>query len=364
MGLLVRTLTLDDWRNFRHESLTFAGGMTILHGHNAAGKTNVIEALQLLTAGCSFRRPRPQDLILEGASCARAAATLTGDGRVIDVACRVEGARRLFERNGKRCVAADLPASLMSVLFTPDDLSLVKRGASWRRDELDAFGRQANKGYGSVLGSYLHAVEQRNRLLKDINPDSSLLEAWDESLSLGGATLLAARVRMFTRLAAHIKRIHAQLAEGECLDCSYLCSLGDDVDPTTLSRDELREIFLRRLGELREQERRRQQTLVGPQRDDVTFLVDGRDARSFASQGQQRTIVLAWKMAELALSHELTGGAPLLLLDDVMSELDERRRSAMTSFVQEGVQTVITTTNLGYFPASLLGAARVVNIGE
>ena len=109
---------------------------------------------------------------------------------------------------------------------------------------------------------------------------------------------------------------------------------------------------------------RRQQTLVGPQRDDVSFTIDGRDARSFGSQGQQRSIVLAWKMAEVALCEEILGEKPLLLLDDVMSELDSVRRDAVTRFVQGGIQTVITTTNLGYFPDELLSGAKVVSMGE
>ena len=131
-----------------------------------------------------------------------------------------------------------------------------------------------------------------------------------------------------------------------------------------MGRDALTARFLERLGEGRAADLRRQQTLVGPHRDDLTFTLDGRDARTFGSQGQQRSIVLAWKMAEVELSAELLGDTPLLLLDDVMSELDERRRAAVVSFVQEGIQTVVTTTNLGYFPPELLAASKVVSFGE
>ena len=115
---------------------------------------------------------------------------------------------------------------------------------------------------------------------------------------------------------------------------------------------------------MRSAELRRQQTLVGPQRDDLAFTINGRDARAFGSQGQQRSIVLAWKMAEVELSRELSGETPLLLLDDVMSELDEGRRGAMTRFVQGSIQTVVTTTNLGYFPQELLDAAKTVIMDE
>ena len=363
MGLVASTLVLDDWRNFEHLELAASPGMTILHGHNAVGKTNVIEALQLLTAGSSFRRPHAPELVREGATSARAALTLTGDGRVVDMAVCVEDGKRRFTRNGKRCAAADVPQTLMSVLFTPDDLSFVKRAAAWRRDELDGFGRQANRGYGRLLAAYQRAIEQRNHLLKEDRPDLPMLAAWDASVATGGAALLSARLRLFCRLRDHLVVAYGEIAPGECLTCTYRSSLGAEEELVSLSRDALAERLASALERTRPESLRRQQTTVGPQRDELSFRIDGRDARAFGSQGQQRSIVLAWKMAEVRLAHEIVGQTPLLLLDDVMSELDARRRETMTRFVQDGVQTVVTTTNLGYFPQELLDRARVVRIG-
>ena len=361
MGLAVDTLELRDWRNFESRDIAFSPGMTVLHGPNAVGKTNTVEALQMLTAGVSFRRPRPAQLVREGAESAKATAILRGDGRVVDVCCLVEGSRRKFRRNGKPCQSADVPQSLMSVLFNPDDLAFVKRGASQRREELDAFGRQANRGFAKVLHTYQRSVEQRNRLLKDEHPDLALLDAWDASVALGGATLLQARLRLFERLVPKVVDVYARICDGERLSCSYECSLGDDV--WEMDRDELTSRFLSSLSSSRSDDLRRQQTLVGPHRDDLSFALDGRDARSFGSQGQQRSVVLAWKMAEVELAGEILGDKPLLLLDDVMSELDETRRAAVVSFVQEGIQTVVTTTNLGYFPDDLLASSKVVSFG-
>ena len=362
MGLLVRELALVDFRSFERLTVAPSEGVTVLVGPNAAGKTNTVEALQLLTAGRSFRRPRPRDLVREGATSARAEARLEGDGRVVDVRCDVGDGRRQFSRNGKRCQAADMPGALMSVLFTPDDLDLVKRGASHRRGELDDFGRQANRGYANVLAAYTRSVEQRNRLLKDPMVDSSLLEAWDASVSLGGATLLEARLRLWARLAERTSAIYAEVSGGEELACSYSCTLGDEA--LGLARDDLRDLFASALAQHREEDLRRQQTCVGPHRDDVTFLISGRDARSFGSQGQQRSVALALKMAEVELAAEILGSRPLLLLDDVMSELDAARRDAVVRFVGRGIQTVITTTNLGYFSPELLDDAEVVCFGE
>ena len=361
MGLAVSTLELRDWRNFEQRDIAFSPGMTVLHGPNAVGKTNTVEALQLLTAGASFRKPRPVQLVREGCESAKATVHLRGDGRVVDVSCLVEGSRRKFRRNGKPCQSADVPESLMSVLFNPDDLAFVKRGASQRRDELDAFGRQANRGFAKVLAAYQRAVEQRNRLLKEEQPNLALLDAWDASVALGGATLLLARLRLFERLVPKVREVYARICDGEDLACRYECSLGDDV--AGMGRDELTARFLERLAQGRSDDLRRQQTLVGPHRDDLSFTLDGRDARPFGSQGQQRSVVLAWKMAEVELAEEILGARPLLLLDDVMSELDERRRAAVVSCVQEGIQTVVTTTNLGYFPPDLLAASEVVSYG-
>lgn len=358
MGLRVATLELRDWRNFEHHDIALGPGMNVLVGPNAAGKTNTVEALQLLTAGASFRKPRPVQLVRDGCEAARATVHLEGDGRVLDTDCLVEASRRKFRRNGKPLAPADVPSALMSVLFNPDDLAFVKRGASARRDELDSFGRQANRGFAKVLQAYQRAIEQRNRLLKDDVPNLALLDAWDASVALGGATLLQARLRLFERLAPKVQAVYQRICGGEELTCRYESSLGDDV--FGMDRDGLTALFLERLSEGRAHDLRRQQTLLGPHRDDLIFNLDGRDARTFGSQGQQRSIVLAWKMAEVELSTEILGEQPLLLLDDVMSELDEQRRAAVVSFVQQGIQTVVTTTNLGYFPPELLEASQVI----
>lgn len=354
----MRNVGMICYRNFPLRDINLSEGMTILHGPNATGKTNTIEALQLLTSGVSFRHPRSQDLIMEGEGQARISSRIEGDGRVIDVACEITPARRRFVRNGKPCQAAALPATLMSVLFCPDDLTFVKGSARYRRDELDAFGAQANAGYRRVQMAYLRSVEQRNRLLKDPSPDLALLDAWDASVALGGATLLEARLRLFARLRQHVREVYGQVSPSDSLDCRYVSTLGDDV--AGLTRDDLAQRFAEMLAHGRSDDLRRQQTLVGPQRDDLMFTIDGRDARGFGSQGQQRSIVLAWKMAEVRLSSEVLGTQPILLLDDVMSELDEHRREAVVRFVQGGIQTVVTTTNLGYFPPELLDSSEVV----
>lgn len=363
MGLVATELQLDDWRNFDRLELGLAPGMTVFLGRNAVGKTNAVEALQLLTAGYSFRKPRPHELVRMGAASGRAKLALEGDGRRIDLVCEVSEGRRGFARNGKRVQAAALPETLMSVLFNPDDLLLVKGSAALRRDELDAFARQANRGYAKVHAAYQRAVEQRNRLLKEERPDLALLDAWDASVALGAATVLLARARLFERLRTRMEAAYAEVAGGEELSCAYVTALGDVRELAALSRDQVADRYLAALGAARADDLRRQQTTVGPHRDDIAISISGREARSYASQGQQRSAVLAWKMAEMEVAEEVVGERPLLLLDDVMSELDGERRDALSALVQRGTQTVVTTTNIGYFSDALLEGAKVIRFG-
>lgn len=360
MSLVVTRISFSGYRNLDGVVLEPSPGVTVLVGPNAVGKTNTVEALQYLTAGQSFRRPSPAELVAPGAREARVSARLEGDGRVVDVELVAAEGSRKFLRNGKPCRSQDLPGTLLSILFCPDDLSLVKGSASMRRGELDSFGAQANVGYRKVLSAYTRSVEQRNRLLKD-GCDPVLLDAWDESVALGGATLLHHRLNLFTRLSSLVGEVYADVASGETLACRYVPSVAGA--EAGMGRDQLRDLMLRRMEESRDDDLRRGQTLVGPHRDDISFEIEGRDARAFGSQGQQRTVALAWKMAEVRLCEDLLGERPLLLLDDVMSELDENRRACVTKFVEGGIQTVITTTNLGYFDDSLLEGMKVVRYG-
>lgn len=362
MCLRVERLRLTSFRNFDDREMALSAALTVFLGRNGQGKTNAVEALRLLTAGTSFRNPLSAQLVMDGRERGLAEARLAGGGRVVDVAMEVTAGRRTFSRNGKHVQASSMPGTLMSVAFTPDDLALVKRGASGRRDELDGFGRQVSPGYARILAGYGRVVEQRNHLLREPQPDIALLDALDEQLSRAGAALLNARLRLFARLRPGMESAYGELSGGEELRCSYRCSLGDEA--LDLDKDALRAALAAALSQTRDESLRRQLTPVGPHRDDVAFLIAGRDARDFGSQGQQRTVVLALKAAEVALARETVGQPPLLLLDDVMSELDARRRAAVAALADGGVQTVVTTTNLSYFDGGLPAGAEVVRFGE
>lgn len=359
MGMLAGTLAANDYRNFSSFELALDPRITILVGRNAAGKTNLIEALQLLTSGRSFRRPRTSELVRDGCERGSIGLTLSGEGRELSIRCLLEKDSRTFQLNGKRVQPSGIRGILPSVLFCPDHLDMVKRSASVRRDALDEFGVQLSGRYAKLATSYDRIVTQRNSLLKDPTCAPDLLAAWDESLISTGSSLLVHRVSLLGRLRVRFREVYGTIAPGEEADLSYEASIGEVPD----TREAASELFRRALGESAEEERRRGFTLVGPHRDEIVFSIDGRPARTFASQGQQRSLVLAWKIAEVEVTRDILGKSPILLLDDVMSELDADRREAVVSFVMGGMQTVITTTNLGYFSDEVLDVAEVVRIG-
>lgn len=360
MTLLVTSLELRDFRNYEELRITPDPGLTLLVGPNATGKTNVIEAIQLLTAAVSFRRPLWAETVRWGANEARLKMGASGDGRSLEVEMSVtsEG-RRLYRINGKpKRLMSEVAGILPCVVFTPDDLRMVKDAAEKRRAAVDGVGDQLSAAYRSSRAQYERVLRQRNRLLKEDHRDDGLLRLWTDRLVESGAAYTARRRRLFERLAEKMSEVYFMLAGKEELVARYRASWEGAVPEGEGDREAMEEALKLK----RPEEKRRRVSLVGPHRDEISFSINGRDARSFASQGQQRTIALAWKLAEVRVITEVGGQPPILLLDDVMSELDETRRHALTRFVGEAAQTLVTTTNLGYFDPELVRRAKTVNL--
>jgi DNA replication and repair protein RecF len=249
-------------------------------------------------------------------------------------------------------------------VFTPDDLSLAKGSAERRREGLDALGSQLSRAYGLMRTEYSRVVRQRNALLREGGGGEGLA-AWDSQLVALGSKLVVQRRRLARRLGEAMIPAYEHLGDGEELAVGYLdaCGLGGLGLGEEVSQEAAAEAMEAELVRRRLDERARGVTLVGPHRDDLLITIDGREARTFGSQGQQRTAALAWKMAEVIVAKELLRRSPVLLLDDVMSELDERRRSALTDVIQRETQTFVTTTNTGYFEPALLRSAEIVRVG-
>ena len=237
---------------------------------------------------------------------------------------------------------------------------------SVRRAAVDALGSQLSANHHLIRRDYEKVLRHKNKLLKD-EADRTLVESVNEMLITCGAQLTCYRAALFEKLSRSMRAFYEDISDGrERLDACYVPSW-EEHDPGkvrtfSFARDEAREALARALEARGAEERARRRSVVGPHADKMEFFIDGRNAAVFGSQGQQRCVVLAFKLAEATIMREMLGQNPVLLLDDVMSELDASRRRALVAFVTDDMQAFVTTTNLDYFDADLLDRARVVRL--
>ncbi len=364
--MIITEVRLEAFRNHLRFELSPAPFLTALIGPNASGKTNVIEAVRFVCSGGSMRRARPDDMIMWGAGEASVSMTAGPAERPTEINVRLSReAPTRWTRNGvMKRRAADATHGIPTVVFTPDDLSLIKGAAEQRRATIDALGEQLSATYGALRRDHGRVIRQRNALLKD-ECDPMALAALDEQAAALGARLFKHRRGLARRLLEAAAPAYEGLSSGETLGLRHddrcgvgLRDLGEDVDVETVGERLNQEIHRRRAEELS-----RGQSLVGPQRDDFLPTIDGQDARAFASQGQQRSIALAWKLAEVSVIRDVLRTPPVLLLDDVMSELDGSRREALTGLVAGNIQTIVSTTDLTHLSTDLAHEAVVVQLG-
>lgn len=368
-GLRTLSVGLVCFRNHREWHSELGEGLTVLVGRNAAGKTNILEGIMVAATGASFRSFSWEDLVMQGQERALVRLEARRDGVPLEIELGIEkNATRTYRVNGRtRKALWDAVGRIPVVAFVPEDLLMSKGPGEARRAPLDALGDRLSKAYAAIRTEYARLVRQRNVLLRQGATDGDL-DPWDDMVANVGASLTWHRVRLLARLQKTALDAYATVSGGETLQIAYLASWSAE----PLEIDELasveREVIQRTVAEglrrVRSKERDRGVTLVGPHRDDVLISIDGRPSRAFASQGQHRTLALAWKMAEVAVVEQVSGVRPLLLLDDVMSEFDETRREALSRYVMGGSQTIMTTTNLTYFSEGLLSDASVVKVGN
>ena len=352
----LRRLRLRNHRNYSQLDLAPGPGVNVFIGANGQGKTNLLEAVAMLALSSSPRARRESELVGPVAPGSRIEAEVETAGmtREITIALDVEGerTRRTIEVDGARRRAFDLPGHFRVTLFWPDDLGLVKAGPELRRRYLNQMLVQVEPGYARALAGLRRVLEQRNSLLKRIaagDGGEDMLDAWNGELVKVGREIVDARAKAVASLEPEAARCHGRIAGGERLEIRY-------VGPP----ENLAEAVHNSLGE----DLRRGSTSVGPHRDDLQVLLDGQDARSFASQGQQRTAVVSLKLAEAALIESRTGERPVLLLDDVLSELDGERRASLLGEVGGRGQVIVTSVEAGPFPADLIARAMVWTVEE
>ncbi len=337
----IKKLFLQNFRNYEQETFLFSEGLNILFGKNAQGKTNCAEAVFYLCTGASLRIRHDKQLIRIGSDFAKITAEAENRyGKVVIEALITENKREIKVNGGKITKNADLLGHINSVFFSPGELRLIQDGPDERRRFMNISISQTSSAYYTALLRYNKILDQRNALLK--NRDVSLildtLPVWDEQLCRYAATIVKKRAEFLEKLSPYAKEMHAFLTDGlEELQVSPDKKYGGD-------EQEIMQTLQKRFANNYEKDLRLGFTTVGPHRDDIDFFINGIDAKAYASQGQTRTAALSVKLAEVEIFKELSGEYPVLILDDVMSELDLPRRKKLVERIS-GLQTVLTCTH-------------------
>lgn len=359
---LVSRLSLVTFRSYQAIEVEFPSGPQVVVGDNAAGKTNLVESMVVLGTGHSHRASLDGELIAWGADFTRLEADVVGENgpsrlELVIARTTAGGGKKKALVNGVGRRPGALGAALPVVLFAPEDMQLIVGSPSGRRTSIDTLVAGTVPTAAATMANYSRALTQRNNLLKAVRdgfaaPDE--LRFWDDVITEDGAQIVDWRRDTLASLAGPLTSAHAEIAPDEpTLQLTYLSKETPGPDETT--RDAIR----RRLAETAEKEQWNGQTLVGPHRDDVAFVSAGRDLSGFASRGQQRTAILAYKLATLDLVRRTIGRPPLLLLDDVFSELDPSRRAHLVRRIGELPQAFVTTTTADDLDPALVKAATV-----
>jgi DNA replication and repair protein RecF len=361
----VLSLELTAFRNYAALRFEPPEGACILVGANAQGKSNLLEALALLSTGKSFRTSREADLIQTGAPAASVTARVrTGRGENV-VQCVIarlgDGARKRFFRQGRAVRYGDFLGGVNAVTFMPYDLQLVSGPASLRRRLVNTTLSQSSRHYYHDLAVYAKLLAQKNAHLRSPAVDRALLDTYNDQLAHVGTRLIVERATYVRRLAAEAAAVHARwVGSSPALCVAYAPVPAQPNETASAVEVALREALLKMLPA----ELARRTSVVGPHRDDIALALENDPLARFGSQGQQRTVVLALKAAEYALLRRATGETPLLLLDDVLSELDEHRRRAFLESIGSFDQAFITATDPPDMPPSTNAVTIAVRAGS
>lgn len=339
--MYIESIELKNYRNYETLSLNFDKGTNIFYGDNAQGKTNILEAVYLCGTTKSHRGSKDREMIKfdSDESHIRMYVNKNGISRRIDMHLKKTKAKGIAIDGIPIKKAGELFGILNLVFFSPEDLNIIKNGPGERRRFMDLELCQLNKLYLSNLSRYNRILNQRNKLLKDISFQPSLmstLEVWDEQMASYGSAVIEGRKAFLDEMNGIIEEIHSKITGGkEKIELIY--------EPSTDS-----EHFLSELSGNREKDCRFKMTSTGPHRDDLCVKINGMDIRKYGSQGQQRTAALSLKLSEIYMVKRKIKDMPILLLDDVLSELDSNRQNYLLNSISQ-VQTMITCTGLDDF---------------
>lgn len=360
--MLIKELELVNYTNFSQQTVSFSPHINILTGANAQGKSNLIDSIFFLGFARSHRYPNDLALIRWGQSYFRLRGVIQNRQGLITIEHAVKKGRKHVKINGSSLTKIkDLLGQFTTIIFTPDDLILLKGGPEERRRFLNRHLIQLSPVYYDYSLIYQRILQQRNALLKKGPAHGPEIEIWDEKLSLYGSLIIQARRELLAKLAPLAGEVHTRLSGGEeQLVLRYEPSAAAGEDTPQAIQGALKASLSKHLKE----DLRKGYTSVGPHRDDFTCRINGIDARVYASQGQQRTAVLTLKLAMLKLMADVTGEYPVLLLDDVFSELDQYRREYLLNTVAQTVQTIITATDIGAWTGPGMQLAKIFHVSQ
>ncbi|HEX3220380.1 MAG TPA: DNA replication/repair protein RecF [Candidatus Limnocylindria bacterium] len=375
-------LSLTDFRSYPSAELHPDDGLTIVAGPNGAGKTNLLEAVHVAVTGRSHRAGADSELVRHGQAFARIRLDLGADGAdapgsrielVVPGEVAIPEVRKRLLVNGIPRRATAVTEIARSVLFRPEEMLLLVGAPSERRRFLDAILAQRDRAAARDLGELARVLAQRNALLRAIRREEAGEEGlafWDEQLAQSGARVMAARLRLVAEMDGRLPALHDAVAPRDEQDdrvrISYLDTLKDawPERPDGADAESLVAAFRRRMADARQKELWNGVTLIGPHRDDLRVELAGRDVATHASRGQQRTIIVAMKLAERELLAGEDGPEPIVLLDDVFSELDPERAERTLGLLLERGQVLVTTADLGLLPARRRRGVSVWNVGD
>ena len=349
-----KSIELSDFRNYKALSMTFDKGTNILYGDNAQGKTNILEALYLCCTTKSHKGSKDKEMIQLGCDEAHIRVGVDKDGieHTIDMHLKKNRSKGIAIDGVPIKKSSELVGLVQVVFFSPEDLSIIKKGPGERRRFIDMELCQLNKIYLHDLAKYNRIVEQRNNLLKQIRFNRDLLDTlsiWDLQLEEYGKKIIKCREAFVFQLNEIVYEIHKKLSGGkEELFLEYEPSVSAEEFGNKLKKSLERDISLK-------------MTTIGPHRDDIKFLIKDIDIRKFGSQGQQRTSALSLKLAEIEILRKEKKTEPILLLDDVLSELDRNRQNYLLESI-ENIQTIITCTGLEEFVNNRLNINRIYKV--
>lgn len=338
----VTSLKLKNFKNYEEESFSFSENINVICGENAQGKTNLLEALFYLSCVKPINVKKEKDLIKFGENFSKIEAVAETEGRELEIVFDITSSpRRIFINGIKNQKVTDYIGSIKTVLFTPDDLSMIKEGPALRRRFLNIAISQLKPNYVYALSRYNKILEQKNALLKQEKIDDTLLDIYNEKLASQGAVIIKYRREFTDEVSVEAGLIHNEMSNShEILQMVY------KTDRYIDEKLSIEEALYKHMSDRRVAEIESQSSLVGPHRDDLEFLIAGVSAKDFASQGQIRTAILSIKLAEREVFYKTSGEYPILLLDDVLSELDSTRQNFVLNKINCGQVFITSCENL------------------